>query len=201
MQGSPSILRIILTVLGKPIEGCQALLFNGFSLGKAMLLLILGYLFMASFAMAVVSQMYALSTKTILFTAKIGLVGLLFVLMVGLLTYLVTKVFAEVSLTRLMQVAGLSSVVIMVLAVFLLILLLVFKSSLLHTFVDGPLTLTVPIMLLGLLFVYSLLHFSNIVKQSFAASGLSSSVSWYLSPMVVAGSIFITYGVASKLMG
>jgi ATP-binding cassette subfamily F protein 3 len=66
----------MLTVLGSPIEGCQALLFNGFSLGKAMLLLILGYLFTSLFAMAVMSQMYALSTKTILFTAKIGLVGL-----------------------------------------------------------------------------------------------------------------------------
>jgi len=177
------------------------LLFNGFSVAKAMLLLVLGYLFMSAFAVAVVSQMYVLSTKTILFTAKIGLVGLFFVLMVGLLTYLVTKVSAEVSISRIMQVAGLCSIVMMVLVLFLLILLLLFKDSLLHTFVDGPLTITAPIMLLGLLFVYGLLHISNVINQSFAASGLHPTISWYLSPMVVAGSVFITYGAASVVMG
>ena len=200
MQGSPSILRIIITVLGSPIVGCQALLFNGFSVAKAMLLLILGYLFMASFAMAIVSQMYALSAKTILFTAKIGLVGLLFVLMVGLLTYLVTKVFAEVNISRIMQVAGLCSIITMVLAVFLLILLLVFKISLLQTFVDGPIVFTIPVVLLCLLMAYSLLHISNVVKQSFAASGLHPTMIWYLSPLVLAGSMFITHSVTSVII-
>jgi hypothetical protein len=201
MQGSPNILRIIITVLGSPIEGCQALLFNGFSVAKAMLLLVLGYLFTSLFAIAVVSQMYVLSNKTILFTAKIGLVGLLFVLMVGVLTYLVTKVSAEVSISRIMQVAGLCSIVTMVLVLFLLILLLLFKDSLLDTFVDGPLTITAPIMLFGMLFVYGLLHILNVVKQSFAASGLSSSASWYLSPLVVVGSFFITYSIGNVIVG
>lgn len=191
MPSQPNIFQIIKTVLGSPIEGSQALLVRGISVGNALLLLALGFAFVSLFAVAVVSQMYTLSAKTLLFTAKIGLVAVLFLLILGLLTYLATKIFKEVSISRIILVAALGSIVLVALIVLLLAVLLLFKDSLINTFVDGPLGFTPPVILVCLVFGFALLHLINIAKQSMVTSGLSVSASWYLAPLLVAAAMYI----------
>lgn len=190
-----SFLALVKHVLRSPSEGTHAALARPYPITTALLLMGLGWLVATLFAVAITSQMYVLSAKTLLFTAKVGTVGLFFVTVLGLLTYLFTQIFTRATPLTIIRVAGLASLGNMVLVVLLLVLLLVFRDSLIDTFANGPVAPTPPVVLLCLLVLYGLFYMLTTVQQALSVAGLSKSKQWFLPPLILTAAIYITYGV------
>ncbi len=158
------------------------------------------FIFVTSFALAIISQMYVLSAKTIMFGVKIGLSFFLFLLMLSLVVFLVKKIFAVTTFKSDLMVGGLAGLALMVQTVLLLIVLLLFRDSLITMFVDGPVTFSPQVALLFFVIAYGGLYMLLLVQQSLSIAGVSPSRSWYLSPLVVAAAVFIARNVGEWMI-
>lgn len=198
--GNLGVLQVIKHVLWSPVTGTQLVLANTVSVRIAAALMGVAFIFVTSFALAIISQMYVLSAKTIMFGVKIGLSFFLFLLMLSLVVFLVKKIFAVTTFKSDLMVGGLAGLALMVQTVLLLIVLLLFRDSLITMFVDGPVTFSPQVALLFFVIAYGGLYMLLLVQQSLSIAGVSPSRSWYLSPLVVAAAVFIARNVGEWMI-
>ncbi|CAN5240546.1 hypothetical protein BH09BAC1_BH09BAC1_16640 [soil metagenome] len=192
--------QLIGQVLWSPVTGVIKVLQQANPAFYSLSLMALAFVFVTGFALAIISQMYVFTAKTVLFGVKIGFNALLFACVLGLLTHLVKRIFTTSSIKNDLMVSGLASVALIAQTVLLLILLLLFRDSLINTFVEGPITFSPQVALLFFVVLYGVLFFLNLVQQSLLVSGICASRSWYLAPLIVVATVYISTNVGSWLI-
>lgn len=187
---------ICITVLTKPINGTFNIFKNppnnAYQQSIILFLSIFGLYLVGSYLIAPEPMRKVMEFKEVL---KTSLMPVVFMLMISVVSFVLKSISGKADLKGELLTGGLAGIPFGIL--FLIILMLkMFGEKNMTNLVTTFLNPQSAGLIGGLFILYFMLMIINIVQQSFLASRSNDAFAWYMSPITILASMFLTFQIA-----